>query len=348
MYIVYGTGNAGEGYLEICRKNEINDIIATDSNPTMWGKILYGYDVVSPEEALQIDCEFVVITVEKASTKKEIAKQIRKISPSVDIVTAGRTIIWNEQASYYLGNLNIIKKLKTAIYKIQDFNKYLDYDSLNDIEKFVFFKNHTRINKYMHYLEAYDRFFKNYRNKPVKVIEIGVRGGGSLQLWRDYFGEKSQIIGVDIEQKCKQYEDEQINVYIGSQEDRKFLKQLKSKVGMVDVIIDDGGHTMNQQIVSFEELWEIVKPGGMYLCEDTGTSYMKSFVENYPVGTFIEYTKNLVDSMHILNSEFEEVKLNKYANEIKSISYYRQMVFIEKDIAKNQEYNLTIDEEIEL
>jgi hypothetical protein len=100
------------------------------------------------------------------------------------------------------------------------------------------------------------------------VLEIGIYSGGSLEMWRDYFGPEAHIYGVDIEAACKSYENGMIKVFIGDQADRKFWARFRMEVPIVDLVIDDGGHEPEQQIVSLEELLPHLRPGGVYVCED--------------------------------------------------------------------------------
>src|SRR5688500_14611310 len=88
-----------------------------------------------------------------------------------------------------------------------------------------YFKNkkHNLIHKWLHYFEIYHKYFEKFRKKKVVVLEFGVSHGGSLQMWKQYFGKHARIIGVDINPECKMFIEPQIEVYIGSQEDRKFL-----------------------------------------------------------------------------------------------------------------------------
>jgi hypothetical protein len=87
-------------------------------------------------------------------------------------------------------------------------------------------------------------------------------------MWKNYFGPDCQIYGVDIEPSCSSYEGAGVKVFIGDQADRKFWNRFKHEVEAVDIVIDDGGHTPEQQIVSLEELLPHLRPGGVYLCED--------------------------------------------------------------------------------
>lgn len=175
----------------------------------------------------------------------------------------------------------------------------------NDLERFYFGKSHRLINKWLYYFEIYERLFSKYRNKKIKMLEIGVFKGGSLQMWKDYFGKDATIVGLDINPECKFFEEEGIHIEIGSQEDRAFLKSLLDKYGQFDIILDDGGHTMKQQIISFEVLYPGVKWGGVYLCEDCHTSYWRnSYYGGFRrKGTFIEFMKKRVDDLNAQHIE---------------------------------------------
>jgi hypothetical protein len=122
--------------------------------------------------------------------------------------------------------------------------------------------------KWNHYFDIYDRHFRQFRGQEVHVLEIGVYSGGSLDMWRDYFGPRATIYGVDIEPDCRAYENDQVKIFIGDQSDRSFWKGFRRQVPTLDIVIDDGGHQLEQQIVSLEELLPFLRLGGVYLCED--------------------------------------------------------------------------------
>ena len=89
---------------------------------------------------------------------------------------------------------------------------------------------------------------------------------------------------------------------------------------------------MKQQINTFEVLFDLVKPGGIYLCEDVQTSYWKLYHGKYKGSdTFIEYSKNFIDQIHAWFSEDKSrFKVDYLTRNIKAIHYYTNMVFIEK------------------
>ena len=202
---------------------------------------------------------------------------------------------------------------------------------MNDLEKYFRQNENRLIDKWVHYFEIYDRHFSRFRDKEIVLLEIGVSQGGSLQMWKNYFGKKAKIYGIDIDSRCKDFEEENITVLIGSQSDRKFLDDVKIKVPAVDILIDDGGHFMVQQIVSFEELFEIVKDDGIYLIEDLHTSYWLSHSGGYKRrGTFIEYSKNFIDSLNAFHSQQKNFKVNDFTKTVDSIHYYDSILVIEK------------------
>jgi len=197
----------------------------------------------------------------------------------------------------------------------------------------AYFESNTKriITKWEHYFEIYDRYFNKYRNKEVTILEIGVNKGGSLQMWKDYFGPKAKIYGVDVNEQCKTLEEDQIEIFIGSQSNRAFLNNLKKQIPKLDILLDDGGHTMKQQIVTFEEMFSHIKDNGIYFCEDCHTSYWEGYGGGYKKPTtFIEYTKNWVDQINAWHSKEPQFKIDEITESIHSVHYYDSIVVVEK------------------
>lgn len=196
-----------------------------------------------------------------------------------------------------------------------------------------YFKNNDSrlIDKWNHYFDVYERHFSRFRNKEIVILEIGVSQGGSLQMWKAYFGNKAKIFGIDVDPNCKEFEEDNIKIFIGSQSNRKFLRAVKNSIPPVDILIDDGGHTMIQQKVSFKELFDHVKDDGVYLCEDLHTSYWNKFGGGYKrMGTFIEYSKNFIDHLHGYHSKEWYFKVNSFTQSVNSLHYYDSILVIEK------------------
>lgn len=125
-------------------------------------------------------------------------------------------------------------------------------------------------------------------------------------MWREFFGPKARIIGVDLNPNAKKWEAHGFEIFIGSQSDEGFWNDFLKAIGEIDVVLDDGGHTYLQQIVSTEMLLPHIKDGGMLVVEDTHTSYMKRFgPRRY---SFANYVKNMFDKINYRFSEFETKK----------------------------------------
>src|SRR5215204_3987702 len=110
---------------------------------------------------------------------------------------------------------------------------------VNPLELYISNNRGRLIDKWSHYLEVYHRHFQRFRGRKPVVVEIGVSHGGSLQMWKRYFGRGARIIGVDVDERCRALAEEQIEIVIGDQADRRFHAELRSRYPHVDILIDD-------------------------------------------------------------------------------------------------------------
>lgn len=187
------------------------------------------------------------------------------------------------------------------------------------------------IHKWHHYFDIYHNHFSRFRGKPVRILEIGVGQGGSLQMWKAYFGSKATIYGLDIDPKCRQFEEPQVKILIGDQSDREHLRRVRSEVEPVDILIDDGGHTMTQQIATFEELFPAISAMGVYLIEDLHTSYWENYGGGYKKpGTFVEYAKEFIDRINAWHSRGPELAPDLLTKSVTGIHFYDSVLVIEK------------------
>ena len=148
------------------------------------------------------------------------------------------------------------------------------------------------------YCVKYEKYLPFNRYDKLNILEIGVLNGKSLKTWKDYF-YRSQILGIDINPDCKQYEEERISIEIGSQFDAYFLSDISKKYGPFDLIIDDGSHMNSHVNFSFECLSDSLKSGGVYVVEDCGTAYWPEYEGGYlNPNTSIENFKSLVDDVN--------------------------------------------------
>lgn len=125
------------------------------------------------------------------------------------------------------------------------------------------------------YLAHYEHHFASLRDRPVRLLEIGIGPGGSLSLWQDYF-ERGAIAGLDINDK-REFAAERIAVHRGDQSDAGLLRRIVAELGGVDVVIDDGSHVNAHVLASFTALFPLLSDGGWYVIEDMHTSYWSGF-----------------------------------------------------------------------
>lgn len=185
-----------------------------------------------------------------------------------------------------------------------------------------------------HYLDIYDRLLGGWQGREVSFLEIGVFKGGSLGMWRDFFAPTSRLTFVDIDPACKALAVPGLEIRIGDQQDRGFLDSLAAEQGPFDLIVDDGGHQMAQQTTSFDALWPHLKDGGLYIVEDTHTSYWPGFGGGLGApNSFIEFSKRLIDRMHSWYTDDDVgFPLHPMAAEIGSVQFFDSLVIVEKTL----------------
>jgi hypothetical protein len=184
----------------------------------------------------------------------------------------------------------------------------------------IFYANdHRRINKFPHYLDIYDRYFAKFRGQEIRIMEIGVGHGGSLQMWKEYFGDKVQVIGVDC-QELDYLKEERIDILRGDQGDRGFLKSVVDRYLSVDIVIDDGSHQFLDQVTSFWMLYPLVSPDGLYLVEDL-----------HHVPEFYNFAGAMTAKLYDWDAPTA-----KFTRETKAIHFYNGIIVFEK--SRNQEF----------
>jgi hypothetical protein len=179
--------------------------------------------------------------------------------------------------------------------------------------------------KHSTYFDVYDNLFSKYVGKEITFVEVGVLGGGSLFMWRNFLGAKARIIGVDLNPSAKRWEESGFEIFIGNQADPEFWASFFNKVGKIDVLLDDGGHTYEQQIITTECVLDNLNEGGMLVVEDTHTSYMDGFGPKK--FSYLNYVKRLIDK---LNFRFHELSQNISDKRFWSIQIFDSFVVFHK------------------
>ena len=209
----------------------------------------------------------------------------------------------------------------------------------SNLKLFQIYKNLKRESlKCDTYFQVYEEMFNKYVGKKMTFVEVGVLQGGSLFMWREYFGKDARIIGIDLHPNAKELEKHGFEIYIGSQSDKNFWRNFYTKVGKIDILLDDGGHVNDQQIVTLSESVNNINDDGIIMTEDVHTSYFKKF-GNPSKYSYINYSKYLID---VVNSRFPEteIKKNNFRNKIYSISFYESIVAIKINSKKSIQPNI--------
>jgi hypothetical protein len=188
------------------------------------------------------------------------------------------------------------------------------------------------------YAAAYERHLGHLRDRPIRLLEIGVgghtdprSGGASLRMWKAFF-PRATIVGVDVVDKSALAED-RIVIVRGNQGDRAFLERLAADHGPFDVVIDDGSHWCTHVITTFSVLFPHLTQHGIYAIEDLQTSYWETYGGSSGSdrsGTSMTMLQGLVDGLN--HAEFDVIGYQpSYTDRwVTSITFYHNLAFIQK------------------
>jgi hypothetical protein len=187
-----------------------------------------------------------------------------------------------------------------------------------------------RLHKWVHYFDIYERHFDRFRGKAPVMLEVGVCGGGSLQMWREYFGPDSRIVGLDIDPGCKAHEGTGIEIFIGSQDDPDVLAAILEKYPEIDIVLDDGSHVMRHMIATFEHLYPRISKTGVYMVEDTHTCYIDDYDGGVGrAGSFMEMVKGKLDEINAVHTG-GVIPVSDFTRSTDAICCYDSIVTFEK------------------
>lgn len=201
------------------------------------------------------------------------------------------------------------------------------------------------------YMQHYQKHFGPIRNKKLNILEIGVggyqertEGAGSLRTWKTYF-RKSMIYGIDIYDKSN-LQEYRIRIFQGDQSHADFLRRVVREAGGLDIIIDDGSHINTHVLKSFEVLFPLLNDNGIYVVEDTQTSYWPGFggsSKNFDDrNTTMGYFKSLVDGLNHKEFIWPGYAPTYFDLNIVAMSFYHNLVFIFKGV-NSEESNFIRD-----
>lgn len=209
---------------------------------------------------------------------------------------------------------------------------------MNLLEIFNSLSKHSK--KWDSYIRHYEFHLSKYIGKSPKLLEIGIGGGGSLEMWVKYFGEGSKVFGVDLDPDYVNYDygNLKIRQTLGDQNNSGFWNEFINDNGNFDIIIDDGSHDSGHQITSLVSLFPYLNIDGTYIVEDTHTCYSENWGGGFQKdGTFIEISKGLIDFLHLqfINNISPSNELINIFFGLESITYYNSMVVLTKNLVDN-------------
>jgi len=203
----------------------------------------------------------------------------------------------------------------------------------------IFYSLEKISDKWDPYFDVYEKHLSRFIGKSTKVLEIGVQNGGSIDMWLQYFGEGTKVVGIDVNPACLELQyNGNVEIVIGDQSSVEFWQNFLQKHNDFDIVIDDGGHTMKQQIVTLEQVYPFVNEKGVFLIEDTHTSYLEPWGgQMNRTTTFLSQMKSLTDYLnvdHIPAGFISKKTKDLFKNTLNSMTFYNSVVVLEKQTVK--------------
>jgi hypothetical protein len=172
--------------------------------------------------------------------------------------------------------------------------------------------------RWMLYLNEWDRIFSPYREREIQLLEIGVHNGGSLEVWSEYFSHAKTLIGVDINEACKDlvFDDPRIKVIVGDINGTEVRDQINKISPELDIVIDDGSHQSQDIVKTFAHYFQKLNSGGIYIIEDLHASYWAEsgggLFNPYSAVSFLKRLVDLINFEHWQNDRSREKFLQPY------------------------------------
>lgn len=198
--------------------------------------------------------------------------------------------------------------------------------------------NHIHNGVYL--VDIYEQYFDKIKNNNISFLEIGVYEGASIGMWLEYFNN-IDLYMIDIDPNTKKYERPKVDITIGSQADENIIKSITDKCNSFDIILDDGSHINELTLKSFDLLWKYLKPGGLYIIEDTHCTYepnISNWSDNLVRNTLpgmkynsqdIKLENKRSDIITFLSEKTYELDYNK--TDIYSINIYSKSIILQKN-----------------
>jgi len=200
------------------------------------------------------------------------------------------------------------------------------------------------------YFDVYEFWLQRYKNQSPRILEIGVQNGGSTEMLVEYFGAGTKLVGIDIDPRCQQHANNDVEIIIGDQSSEQFWDGFfQTHTEEFDIVIDDGSHRMFDMKLTFLKVNSHVRNGGIYIIEDTHTAYWNNelifpdiptgALRNHGLGNhnnIYEFTKLAADVMnrgHIEPHRGRVPQLDPLVTatfeRVRGLHYYNSMIVFE-------------------
>ncbi|MDO8646053.1 MAG: class I SAM-dependent methyltransferase [Candidatus Planktophila sp.] len=173
--------------------------------------------------------------------------------------------------------------------------------------------------KHTNYFDVYDQLLAKFVGETITFVEIGILDGGSLFMWRDFLGKNARIIGVDLNPEATKWREHGFEIFIGDQSNSLFWSDFFKEIGDIHVLLDDGGHRNDQQIITTRCALPHILDGGLIIIEDTQTSFMK--FENFQKYSFVNFLKDKINSLNARSDELN-IKKDIFSSSVHSIEFF--------------------------
>lgn len=293
--VIWGAGELGQFVLRQIRiyfKNwDCNGIV--DRNRALLGNSVYGEEkmvIESPDILRERSCDFLIVCANKYIEIAEAAEKTYGVSRNrmlwVDTTWPRQMIMhpgqkWERLVFMpFVADAPEYKELLVEIARGEGVLNELGIKYNTDKAQIMYEKGGFRLTH--DYLRHYQRALSGIRDNENILCELGCGTGASLKMWKEYLPQ-SKIVGVDINECANAYKEDRIDIVIGNAAHDETINAIKERYGSLDIIIDDASHAWGDMRVSFEKLWDVLAPGGIYIIEDVSCGSMGSFPQYPPV-----------------------------------------------------------------
>ena len=200
---------------------------------------------------------------------------------------------------------------------------------MNDSSTFNSFSNSPYFSiKHTNYFDVYDKLLTKFVGQTITFVEISILDGGSLFMWRDFLGKNARIIGVDLNPEATKWREYGFEIFIGDQSNSQFWVDFFKEIGDIHVLLDDGGHRNDQQIITTRSALPHILDGGLIIIEDTQTSFMK--FESFRKYSFVSFLEDKVKSLNARSDELD-IKKDVFSNSVHSIEFFTGICVLHVD-----------------